>query len=145
MARVAIPGIEGGRLTSRESTYTPNFAAGSFVSFARVPPAPTGADPTFDGLRFEGEARFESSRLALAKPGDGLSFRVREGARMRTLEIRIVGRGQGRLGLGESGVDRRCEFILTAGRSAHPLPHDPRAGGLLSHRRTRNRWRSRPR
>ena len=104
VARVAVPGLEGRRLTSHPRTlFSPRSAAGSFVSFERLPPVPTGADATFDGLRFEGEARFEAGRLALSKDGDGLAFRVREGARPRRLEIRVVGRGQGRIGVAESG------------------------------------------
>jgi hypothetical protein len=103
VARVAIPALEGRRLTSRQRVFSPRAAAGSFVSFARLPPAPVGADATFDGLRFEGESRFESGALALSKEGDGLAFRVREGARPRRLEIRIVGRGSGRIGVAESG------------------------------------------
>ena len=102
-ARVAIPAVEGRRLTSRQQVFSPRGAAGSFVSFARLPPAPTGADATFDGLRFEGDSRFEAGALALSKEGDGLAFQVREGARPRRLEIRIVGRGHGRLGVAESG------------------------------------------
>jgi hypothetical protein len=102
-ARVAVPALEGRRLTSRQRVFSPRAAAGSFVSFARLPPAPTGADATFDGLRFEGESRFESGALVLAKQGDGLAFRVRDGARPRKLEIRVVGRGQGRIGVAESG------------------------------------------
>ncbi len=73
------------------------------MSFARLPPVPTGADATFEGLRFEGESRFEAGDLALSKEGDGLAFQVREGARARRLEIRIVGRGTGRIGVAESG------------------------------------------
>jgi len=103
VARVALPGLEGRRLTSRERTLAPAGAAGSFVSFARLPPAPTGVDATFDGLRFEGEARFEAGTLLLSKQGDGLGFRVREVARARRLEIRIVGHGHGRVGVAESG------------------------------------------
>jgi len=102
-ARVAIPAVEGRRLTSRQQVFSPRGAAGSFVSFARLPPAPTGADATFDGLRFEGDSRFEAGALALSKEGDGLAFQVREGARARRLEIRIVGRGTGRIGVAESG------------------------------------------
>lgn len=102
-ARVAVPAVEGRRLTSRQRVFSPRAAAGSFVSFARLPPAPTGADATFEGLRFEGESRFESEALVLAKDGDGLAFQVREGARPRRLEIRIVGRGAGRIGVAESG------------------------------------------
>jgi hypothetical protein len=103
VARVAVPAVVGRRLTTRERTFSAAGGAGSFVSFARLPPAPTGAEATFDGLRFEGEARFEAGGLTLAKEGDGLAFRVREGARPRRLEIRIVGRGQGRIGVAESG------------------------------------------
>ena len=103
VARVAVPALEGRRLTSRQRAFSPRGAAGSFVSFARLPPVPTGVDATFDGLRFEGDARFEAGLLALQKDGDGLAFRVREGVRMRRLELRIVGRGTGRIGVAESG------------------------------------------
>ena len=102
-ARVAVPAVEGRRLTSRQRVFSPRSAAGSFVSFGRLPPVPTGADATFEGLRFEGGSRFEAGMLLLAKEGDGLAFQVREGARPRRLEIRIVGRGTGRLGVAESG------------------------------------------
>ncbi len=103
VARVSLPRIEDGRLTTRERAFSPRGATGSFVSFARVPPVPTGAEATFDGLRFDGSARFEAGHLQLSSEGDGLGFRVREGARPRRLEIRIVGRGQGRIGVAESG------------------------------------------
>lgn len=103
VARVAVPALEGRRLTSRERTFAPSGNAGSFVSFARIPPVPTGADQTFDGLRFDGGARFEAGQLVLAAEGDGVGFRVRDGARPRRLEIRVAGRGSGRLGLAESG------------------------------------------
>jgi hypothetical protein len=103
VVRVARPVVEGRRLSSRQRVFSPSGAAGSLVTFARLPPVPTGADATFDSLRFEGESRFESGALVLAKEGDGLAFRVREGARPRRLEIRIKGHGQGRLGVGESG------------------------------------------
>ncbi len=102
-ARVGLPALEGRRLTSRQRVFTPSGSAGSFVSFERLPPVPTGADATFDSLRFEGESRFEAGALVLAKEGDGLAFRVRDGARPRRLEIRVVGRGQGRIGVAESG------------------------------------------
>ena len=123
VARVAVPGLEGRRLTSHPRTlFSPRSAAGSFVSFERLPPVPTGADATFDGLRFEGEARFEAGRLALAKDGDGLAFRVREGARPRRLEIRVVGRGQGRIGVAESGggSGTRWRDETVSGSFRHP-------------------------
>jgi hypothetical protein len=104
VARVGVPVVEGRRLTTRESVFSPRGNAGSFVSFAKIPPAPTGVDAIFDGLRFDGGARVAEGHLELAAVGDGLGFRVREGARPRRLEIRIVGRGQGRLGVAESGT-----------------------------------------
>jgi hypothetical protein len=134
-ARVAVPGLEGRRLTSRERAFSPSGAAGSFVSFARLPPVPTGADATFDSLRFEGEARFESGALVLAKEGDGLAFRVREGARPRRLEVRIVGRGQGRLGLAESGAGGgarwRDETVAGPFKLRLPYLHADSGGAFL--------------
>ncbi len=104
VARVAVPRLEGRRLTSRPRTLvSPRSAQGSFVSFARLPPMPTGADATFDSLRYEGEALFAGGQLVLSREGDGLGLRVREGARPRRLEIRVRGRGQGRIGVAESG------------------------------------------
>ena len=90
-------------MTSRERTFAARGGAGSFVSFAKLPPSPTGADQTFDSLRFDGGARFEAGGLVLAAAGDGLGFRVREGARPRRLEVRVAGHGTGVVGLGESG------------------------------------------
>ncbi len=54
-------------------------------------------------LRLEGGARVEAERLALKAAGDSLAFRVREGARPRKLEVRVIGRGHGTIGLCEKG------------------------------------------
>jgi hypothetical protein len=104
VARVAVPALEGRRLTTRERAFAPKGDAGSFVTFAKIPPAPTGADQTFDALRFDGGARFEGGALVLSAEGDGLGFHLRHGARPRRLEVRIAGHGSGKLGLGESGA-----------------------------------------
>jgi hypothetical protein len=106
-ARVALPSLEGRRLVARPRVFSAGRAAlsgaGSFVSFAKQPPAPDGVDKTFEGLRIEGEARVEDGRLVLAQVGEGVAFQVREGARPRRLELRLVGRGKGRIAVGESG------------------------------------------
>jgi hypothetical protein len=101
-ARVAVPGVDGRRLVLHERVLAPGGGAGSFVSFEKTPPTPTGVDRTISALRLEGGARVVAGRLELRGAGDGLGFQVPEGSRPRRLEVRIVGRGQGTLGLGES-------------------------------------------
>jgi hypothetical protein len=101
--RLAWPGLEGRRLVQRERVVGPSGATGSFVSFAKPPFRPTGVDATISALRLGGGARAAAGGLALSAPGDGLAFRVPEGARPRRLELRIAGRGAGTLGVGESG------------------------------------------
>jgi hypothetical protein len=103
VARVARPGLEGGRLVVRERVLAPEGSTGSFLSFAKTPPAPTGVDRTMTAVRLEAGARVSSGRLELRAPGDGLCFRVVAGGRLRRLEVRIAGQGQGTLGLAESG------------------------------------------
>lgn len=110
VARVARPGLEGRRLVLRERVVAPSRGSGSFLSFARTPPAPTGVDGTMSAVRLEAGARVGAGRLELKAPGDGLGFRVPEGARPRRLEIRIAGRGAGTLGLGESDFGRETRW-----------------------------------
>jgi hypothetical protein len=103
VARVARPGLEGGRLVVRERVLAPEGATGSFLSFAKTPPAPTGVERTMSAVRLEAGARVASGRLELRAPGDGLCFRVPAGARLRRLEVRVNGQGKGTVGLEESG------------------------------------------
>jgi hypothetical protein len=121
VARIALPALEGRRLTTRERSFAPKGDAGSYVTFAKIPPAPTGADQTFDALRFDGGARFEAGALVLAAEGDGLGFHVRDGARPRRLEVRIAGHGSGRLGLGESGAGQGTRWRDSAVSGAFRL------------------------
>jgi hypothetical protein len=74
---------------------------GSFLRFGGGRLRPTGADDTMTRLRLEAGARVEGERLELRAPGDAVAFTVREGARPRRLEVRVAGRGNGTLGLGE--------------------------------------------
>ncbi len=102
VARVARPGLEGGRLVVRERVLAPAGATGSYLSFAKTPPAPTGVERTMSAVRLEAGARVASGGLELRSPGDALCFQVPEGAHLRRLEVRIAGRGQGTLGFAES-------------------------------------------
>ncbi len=83
-------------------------------------------------LRFEGGARVVAGRLELKAAGDGLGFRVPEGSRPRRLEVRIAGRGQGTLGLGESdfGKETRWRDRAVSGSFRLRLPYYfPESGG----------------
>jgi hypothetical protein len=132
VARVARPGLEGRRLVVRERVVAPSGTSGSFVSFAKARPAATGVDRTMSALRFEGGARVVAGHLELKAAGDGLGFHVPEGSRPRRLEVRIVGRGQGTLGLGESdfGKEPRWRDRAVSGSFRLRLPYYfPESGG----------------
>ncbi len=131
-ARVALPRLDGRRLVLRTRVVAPAGASGSFVSFARTPPAPGGVDPTIFALRLEAGARVEGGRLELRAAGDGLAFRVPAGAWPRRLELRVAGRGRGTLGLGESdfGRETRWREREVSGSFRLRLPyHHPESGG----------------
>jgi hypothetical protein len=125
VARMALPGLEGRRLVVHERVMAPAGASGSFLSFAKPVPAPTGVDATMSSVRLEAGAHTVDGRLELAARGDGLAFRVPEGARPRHLEIRIVGRGTGTLGLGESdfGRETRWRERAVSGSFRFKLPY----------------------
>ena len=132
VARLARPGLEGRRLVVRERVLAPRGGSGSFVSFARERPSPTGVDATISNLRFEGGARVVAGQLELRAAGDGLALRVPEGSRPRRLEVRVAGRGQGTLGLGESdfGKEARWRDRSVSGSFRLRLPYYfPDSGG----------------
>jgi hypothetical protein len=132
VARVAWPGLEGRRLVVRERVLAPAGASGSFLSFAKMPPAPVGVDRTMTAVRLEGGARVTSGRLELRAPGDALYFQVPQGSRLRRLEVRVTGRGQGTVGLAESdsGKATRWRDRLVSGSFRLRLPYSfPESGG----------------
>ena len=131
-AHLALPGIEGRRLVVRSRVVAPSGTAGSFVSFAKAEPRPAGVDRTIGALRLEGGARVEGGRLELRAVGDGLGFRVHEGAWPRRLELRVAGRGSGTLGIGESAFVRETRWRerAVAGSFRLRLPyHYSESGG----------------
>lgn len=104
VVRPSLPAVEGRRLVVREHALLAPGETGSFVRFGEGRLRPTGADETMTGLRLEGGARVAGERLELLQPGDAIAFRVREGARPRRLELRVVGRGRGTLVVREAGL-----------------------------------------
>jgi len=101
VVRPSLPGVESRKLVVREHAVVRGSGQGSFLRFGKGGLRPTGADDTMTGLRLEAGARVEAELLQLRAPGDAVAFSVREGARPRRLEVRVVGRGRGTLGLGE--------------------------------------------
>ncbi|HUL76104.1 MAG TPA: hypothetical protein VL691_02485, partial [Vicinamibacteria bacterium] len=132
MARVGLPASGGRAPGARERAVTPAGATGSFVSFARSPPRPTGVEGTISALRLDGGAHVEGGNLVLQAVGDGLAFRVPEGAWPRRLELRVSGKGRGTLGVGESaaGMEPRWHDLALSGSFHVRLPyHEPESGG----------------
>ncbi len=113
------------RLVVRERTLVHGGTTAGFVSFKAGALRPTGADPTMEALRLEAGARVVGDRLELRTAGDGIAFRVREGSRIRKLELRIAGSGRGVLGIGESqaGQDVRWHDHTVAGPFQLRIPY----------------------
>ena len=108
--RPALIVIDGRRLRVREAEVLPAGEAASFVAFASGASRPTGADPTFEALRLQQGARVDVDFLLLRAPGDALAFRVREGSRIRRLELRVSGRGSGTLAVGDGSFWRETRW-----------------------------------
>lgn len=135
VVRPSLLAVEGKRLVVRQHALVRGGESGSFVSFTGGRLRPTGADATMEALRLEQGARLSGERLELRAPGDGLAFRVREGARPRRLELRVTGRGQGTLAVAEQGWKGapRLRERAVAGAFRVRFPYafaDARAGDL---------------
>ncbi len=101
VVRPALPALSGRRLVVREHPLVIAGPTGSRVTFSSGSVKADGADPTFGDVLLEGGARVVDGRLRLSAPGDALFFRVRAASRPRRLQLRVVGRGPGTLGVGE--------------------------------------------
>jgi hypothetical protein len=93
--------VEGNRLVVREHPLVLGGATGSRVTFPVAGPFLEGADATLGDVLLEGGARVVDGRLRLQGPADALFFRVPSGARLRSLELRVVGTGSGTLAVTE--------------------------------------------
>jgi hypothetical protein len=98
----ALPAVREGRVSIREHPIVLFGPAGSRAAFATGDaPVVTGSDPTFGDVHAQRGARAEGGRLKLRAHWDGLFLRVVDKARPRRLQLRIAGRGQGTLYVGE--------------------------------------------
>ena len=97
----ALPAVKDGRVYVREHPVVVLGPTGSRVVFSSDPPRVDGADATMEDIHFLRGARVEDGRARLRGRWDGVQFRVASGARSRRLELRLSGRGQGVLYVGE--------------------------------------------
>jgi hypothetical protein len=131
---LALPGVREGRAFVRERPVVLLGATGSQVRFEadgslRV----EGSEPTLRDVHLQGGARVVEGRLRLKGRRNALFLRVPPGARQRRLELRIRGRGEGPLYVGEQRFDGRpprwTEYPMRGAFAIrHPYYH-PESGG----------------
>jgi hypothetical protein len=130
--RPALPASSGGRLVIREHPLVVLGPRGARVSFSEDGLAVRGTDETCRDVHLQGGARVDRGRLRLAAAGDALFLRATPSARVRPLELRIVGRGRGTLRVAEATFwsDPRLKSYAVAGsfRLRHPYDY-PESGG----------------
>jgi hypothetical protein len=129
----ALPAIRDGRASVREHPIVLFGPRGSRAAFASGDaPVVTGADATFGDAHLQRGARAEGGRLWLKGHWDGIFVRVLDPARARRLQLRIAGRGQGTLYVGERTFwsEPRWTSYPMAGpfQIRHPY-HFPESGG----------------
>lgn len=115
---LALPGLHDGKLFIREHRLVIGGPGGSRFAFAGDDVVVRGADATAGDIHLAGGAHVVGDTLALAAPGDGVFLRVRPVARLRTLELRIAGRGRG------SVVVEESSFWSPAHRKEYPVAGD---------------------
>jgi hypothetical protein len=129
----ALPAVREGRAFVREHPVVLFGPKGSRATFGGGDaPVVTGADATFADAHAQRGARAESGRLRLRAHWDGLFLRVRDDAKPRRLQLRVSGRGQGTLYVGERTFwsEPRWTAYPMSGpfQIRHPY-HFPESGG----------------
>ena len=102
---LALPQVHEGKVRVAEYPIVLRAPEGSRISAGASRLLVDGADPTFGEAHLLGGARAEGDRIRLDAAGDAVFFRVRPGSRIRRLEIRIAGRGQGTLAVEETNLE----------------------------------------
>lgn len=130
----ALPGVKEGRAYVREHPVVVAGGAGSRVLFSSDPPRVDGAEATLEDVHLQRGARIEDGRARLRGRWDGVQLRVASAARRRRLELRIAGRGQGVLYVGErtfwSEQPRWAVYPVSgAFRVRHPYEYATSGGG----------------
>jgi hypothetical protein len=130
----AMPAIRDGRAFVREHPIVLGSREGSRIRFTADDLDVTGSDSTLGSVHLQRGARVEDGRLRLRGRWDALFLRVLPGARGRRLELRVAGRGQGTLYVGErsfwSAAPRWSTHPVTGSfRIRHPYYYPESGGG----------------
>jgi hypothetical protein len=132
----ALPAVRDGRLLLREYPFVVAAPGGSRVAFVDARLRLTGSESTVTDVHLQRGARVDGTTLRLSGRWDALFARVRGGARQRRLELRVRGRGQGTLYVGErsfwSPTPRWTAYPMGgAFRVRHPYSYAQSGGGDL--------------
>jgi hypothetical protein len=129
---LAAPGVRERRAFVSEHPLVLFGPEGSRIAVARGALAVVGSDATLRDAHLQRGARVQGDRLRLRGRWDGVFFRVRQGSRQRRLELRVVGRGNGVLYVGERSFrqpTRWKEYPMAGSvRIRHPY-YFPESGG----------------
>ena len=133
----AVPVVREGKVLIREHRIVLGGPKGSRFTFVGDDVVVKGADATAGDVHLQGGARVQGERLTLSASGDGLFLRVRPVARLRSLELRIIGRGRGVLSVGErtfwSVAPRLREYAVGGDvRIRHPYRYAESGGADLT-------------
>lgn len=98
---LAAPALRAGRAVVREHPLVLFGPEGSRIEFRGEDSVIGGAEPTFGDVHLQRGARVEGEKLRLQGRWAGVFLRILPAARSRRLELRIAGRGEGTLYVGE--------------------------------------------
>jgi hypothetical protein len=129
----AMPRLSEGRATVSEHPVVLFGPTGSRVEFTGEQPSLTGSEPTLGDVHFQRAARVQEGWVRLRARWDAVFLRVTPAARLRRLELRLRGRGQGPLYVGETSfwsTGTRWKAYPVSGRFSlrHPYYY-PESGG----------------
>jgi hypothetical protein len=122
----ALPQVREGRVRVAEHRIVLRAPEGARISASPSRLVVEGADPTFGNAHLQGGARVQGDRIRLESAGDAVFLRVRPESRVRRLELRINGRGQGTLVVEEASFwnpEPRVRVRAVSGDFRWTLPY----------------------